>query len=203
MYIWYPYAHYKHCPYMSNIPEFDHNYVIPPFVDEPTVSKNVSPYPCSTVEVCKIFGTTKERVDILKRWLKFRAILDEVGIVNGFQWLDGSFLENIEVSQKRAPADLDLLMFYKDVTLETQQKVAQDYPTLFDQSVLKRDFKLDLYLLNYAANPENTVEFVRFWIQLFTHNRDGVWKGMLKIPLNTPKEDSEALTLLNGLDDES
>ncbi|CAK0770435.1 hypothetical protein CCP3SC1_50035 [Gammaproteobacteria bacterium] len=37
-----------------------------------------------------------------------------------------------------------------------------------------------------------TLEQARYWILLFSHNRLGVWKGMLKIDLNTPKEDELA-----------
>ncbi len=32
----------------------------------------------------------------------------------------------------------------------------------------------------------------RYWISLFSHNRLGVWKGMLRIALNTPSEDAAA-----------
>jgi hypothetical protein len=37
-----------------------------------------------------------------------------------------------------------------------------------------------------------TVDLTRYWILLFSHNRLGVWKGMLKVELNTPDHDAAA-----------
>ena len=48
------------------------------------------------------------------------------------------------------------------------------------------------YLLDAGFRPEATLEHTRYWISLFSHNRSGVWKGMLRIELNTPAEDSAA-----------
>ncbi len=40
----------------------------------------------------------------------------------------------------------------------------------------------------------------KYWIQLFSHNRAGVWKGMIELPLyNTLDSDNEALNFLNSL----
>lgn len=37
-----------------------------------------------------------------------------------------------------------------------------------------------------------TLEQTRYWILLFSHNRQGVWKGMLRIEINTPADDTAA-----------
>ena len=37
----------------------------------------------------------------------------KIGIGSGFQWLDGSFLENVEMTEKRDPGDLDLVTFFR------------------------------------------------------------------------------------------
>jgi hypothetical protein len=34
-----------------------------------------------------------------------------VGIVEGFQWIDGSFIEDAEKSRGRPPADIDIITF--------------------------------------------------------------------------------------------
>ena len=47
--------------------------------------------------------------------------------------------------------------------------------------------------------PIATVEQSSYWIQLFSHNRDAVWKGMLQIGLNTPTDDADALMFLNAI----
>ena len=77
------------------IPAFDSNSVIPPHVGDPRNPAELSPYPCSTIELCEQFGTTAPRKQILEGLLRFRAVLVEAGFT-GFQWLDGSFLEDIE-----------------------------------------------------------------------------------------------------------
>ena len=46
--------------------------------------------------------------------------------------------------------------------------------------------------------PAITVEQTRYWSLLFSHNRQAVWKGMLRIELNTPTEDQQARQTLAG-----
>jgi hypothetical protein len=41
-------------------------------------------------------------------------------------------------------------------------------------------------------NPFLTVEMARYWSSLFSHRRDRIWKGMLRIDLNTPLQDIQA-----------
>ena len=55
------------------IPPFDHNYVLPPYVgDNPTQRAAQSPYHTYIMDLCKHFGTTRSRVDILKGFIQFR-----------------------------------------------------------------------------------------------------------------------------------
>ena len=56
----------------------------------------------------------------------------------------------------------------------------------------KENFSLDHYPFDAGFNPEFTLDQTRYWILLFSHNRLGVWKGMLRIELNTPVEDANA-----------
>ena len=45
-----------------------------------------------------------------------------------------------------------------------------------------------------------TINATKYWIQLFSHNRKGVWKGMIEIPLYDKTDfDNEALAYLNSL----
>jgi len=83
------------------IPDFDHNNVLPPHLSNPASRADLSPYPCTVEELCHKFSTSKRRIRILKNLIAFRERMTQFGIVNGFQWLDGSFLENVEVSQGR------------------------------------------------------------------------------------------------------
>ncbi|HFK5553948.1 TPA: hypothetical protein ACGZ9Q_002006 [Elizabethkingia anophelis] len=181
------------------IPDFDHNHVLPPHIGSPTNRGHLSPYDCSILELCQKFSTSSIRIEILKKFLTFRSKMNDLGIINGFQWLDGSFIENIEISEDRPPNDLDIVTFFGGITIDEQINIRTNFPEFSDPSLAKRNFQLDHYPVDYCYTPDATVEMTRYWIQLFTHNRSGVWKGILKLPLNTPDEDHNALNYLKSL----
>ncbi len=98
------------------IPHFDHNNVIPPHLGNPASHRQISPYVCGIMEFCEHFSTSKERVAILKGFVNFRIEMSENGIVNGYQWIDGSFTENIEISEKRSPNDINVVSLFKGMS---------------------------------------------------------------------------------------
>lgn len=181
------------------IPNFDHNHVIPPHLGNPTQKTHLSPYPCSILELCHRFATSAERIDILKGLVSFRQLMTLNGVLIGFQWLDGSFLENIEVSESRPPNDIDAVTFFGGLTYTHQADLISNFPEFANPVLAKNKFKVDHYPVDYSYSPEVTVEMTRYWIQLFTHTRNRVWKGILRVPINTPIEDQHALDFLNSL----
>lgn len=182
------------------IPDFDHNGVIPPHIGNPEMGAHrMSPYPTTSLEFCQKFATSIERIDILKRFLEFRNEMRKNGIT-GFQWLDGSFLEDIENSgRNRPPEDLDLLTFYYPLTKDQQINIITNFNEFRDRKACKAKFKLDHILINIGGDPLLTIESTRYFLQLFTHNRDQVWKGMLKIEVGIINEDVDAENFLNSL----
>lgn len=181
------------------IPAFDHNLVLPPHTGDPRDRSDLSPYACTTLELVQRFATSGERIEILREFLRFRAELQNRGLQVGFQWLDGSFLEDIETYAFRPPRDLDLLTVFWTYDLPFLNKLVIDLPAFMNPAISKRDFKLDHFPVMADESPEVTVENTRYWIQLFTHRRDGVWKGILRIELNTPAEDQVAIDYLNSI----
>lgn len=178
---------------MSNpIPDFDHNLVLPPHAGDPTLPRHLSPYPCTTVELCQRFGNTPGRRGILTKFISFRERLRAAGLTNGFQWLDGSFLEDVETRDGRAPQDLDVVTVYWGYDIPFQEKLMTSFPEVANPSLAKTNYSLDHYPFDAGFSPTLTVEQSRYWILLFSHNRLGVWKGMLKVELNTPAEDAAA-----------
>lgn len=183
------------------IPNFDHNGVIPPHLGNPAAGLHqMSPYPTTSLEFCQKFATSPERIDILKCFLQFRSEMRKNGI-SGFQWLDGSFLEDIEKSSRnRPPKDLDLLTFYNPLTTAQDTIIMTNFIEFVDRNSCKVKFKLDHMLINIAQHPVAIIEFTRYYLQLFTHNRDQVWKGMLKIDVGLfTNEDLDAEIYLNSL----
>ena len=178
---------------MANpIPAFDHNLVLPPHLGDPTNRSHLSPYPCNTVDLCERLGTTPERREILSKYLDFRERLRAEGLIDGFQWLDGSFLEDVETLQKRPPSDLDLVTVFWGYDAAFLASLAARFPEFASRVKAKAAYKLDHFPFDAGFSPVLTLEQTRYWILLFSHSRQGVWKGMLKIDLNTPVEDAAA-----------
>ncbi|MEN0095860.1 MAG: hypothetical protein AAGB30_10780 [Pedobacter sp.] len=181
------------------IPVFDHNHVLPPHLGNPAEITHISPYECTIEEVCTHFAITTQRIEILKGLVSFRLKMTAKGIISGFQWLDGSFTEDIERSEGRAPNDLDVVTFYKGLSDIQVNDILANFGEFANPSLAKATYKLDHYPIDYASSPELTVAQTRYWFQLFTHNRNNVWKGILHLPLNTPSEDQNAFNYLNSL----
>jgi hypothetical protein len=82
-----------------SIPSWGAQGLIPPIdVMNPT-SANRSPYRASLTDFVLRFSTTPERRGILDGLLRYRSALHGVGLTTGFQWVNGSFLEHIEVTE--------------------------------------------------------------------------------------------------------
>lgn len=180
------------------IPEFDANSVLPPHLGDPRDASQLSPYPCTTVELCQRFGTTPQRRAILRGLLAFRQRIGQLDVVDGFQWLDGSFLEDVEMLENRPPNDMDVVTFYRKSGPEFEQNVMDHFPEFRDRHLSKANYRLDHFPVDVTADPFLTVEFARYWIGLFSHRRSRVWKGMLSIGLNTMDEDNRALAILES-----
>lgn len=181
------------------IPSFDHNNALPPHLGDPRDRTHLSPYPCSILELCHHFSTSRQRIQILKNFVSFRQRMTSLGIVFGFQWLDGSFMENIEVSEGRSPNDLDVVTFFGGLSIADQTNIRANFPEFANPVLAKTNYLLDHYPVDYSFNPDVTVEQTRYWLQLFTHNRISIWKGMLRLSLNTPIDDKHALDYLISL----
>lgn len=180
------------------IPSFTIDGVLPPYIGSQGPGgafHNLSPYEVSAIEVVTTFATTDNRRDILRKWLDHRSQLRSAGIGRGFQWLDGSFLEQKE------PNDLDTVSFIYRPAHATQMA---DWNTflvgnyaLFDRGKLKRDFRLDALFIDLHGDAETIVEVARYYMGLFSHRRgDGLWKGMLKVRLENAADDTDAFAIL-------
>jgi hypothetical protein len=180
------------------IPPFTIDGVLPPYVGPNGpggAGEDLSPYEVSVTEVVATLGSTQNRQDILRRWLSHRSLLRAAGIEQGFQWLDGSFLEQKE------PNDLDTVSFvYRPeyaIQLEDWTTFIAENRRLFDRGQVKQNFRLDALFIDLHGHPETIVEMTRYFMGLFSHRRgDDLWKGMLKVRLENAADDTEALAIL-------
>ncbi len=184
---------------LSNpIPDFDHNLVLPPHLGNPTFMADISPYKCTTLQLCEKYATSQKRIDILKGFISFRQKLYNHNVFNGFQWIDGSFLEDVATREKREPNDLDVVTLYWGYDIAFQKDLMVKFPEFADNRLSKNSYLIDHFPFDISITPFITVDMTRYWMQLFSHNRDGVWKGMLQINIDTPNEDRDALAYLNA-----
>lgn len=182
------------------IPNFDHNSVLPPHLGSLGTVADISPYPCTTLELCQRFAISAERAAILRNFLSFRDRLRSNGLAgNAVQWLDGSFVEDIERLESRPPNDLDLVTIYWGYDDTFQRNLVASVPEFNDRVLSKRTLKLDHFPFDAGIEPWKTVMISKYWSQLFTHNRNRVWKGMLAILLDTPGDDAVAMNHLQTL----
>lgn len=184
------------------IPPFDKNSVLPPYLEghEPSDLKAQSPYKSDIVEFCRYFATSFQRVEILKGYVQFRLDSLKYGITQGVQWIDGSFVENIEVIDNRDPRDIDVLTFIIFTSKAEELRIKTAFPSFGDHNLSKRNYHVDHFPLVLNYHPMLIVNYTKYWCNLFNHNRQGVWKGMIEIPLySDPLMDIQALDFLNNV----
>ena len=187
------------------IPAHTHSGVLPPFLPgaSPSDMGAMAPYQVSFLEIAHRFGTTNERIDILRGLLQYRQELRSIGIVDGFQWIDGSFVEDCEKNRGRAPNDVDIITFSARPAScsdnKEWKKLINAHPELFDAQISKNKFKCDAYFVDIAVPPLYLVNQTKYWFGLFSHQRDTfLWKGMLEIPLLADDKDVQSFLAQGG-----
>jgi hypothetical protein len=156
----------------------------------------MSPYVVSAFEVVSTFGGSNERAKILDGWLRHREELRSLGFQRGFQWLNGSFVENKE------PRDLDVVTFLfrpAMVAMGQLSALLQANRALFDPVQVKQSYLLHAFFIDLNGSPETIVNASRYYFGLFSHRReDELWKGMLQVSLDNPADDGAARAALGA-----
>lgn len=186
------------------IPAINESGVLPPFLPAygPADPAAMSPYTASMTEIATRFAITAERKAILMGLLGYRQALRDAGITDGFQWVDGSYLEECERDRGHAPNDIDIVTFAERPNAAVDDAswavfFAQNKTTLFDPNAIKKAYRCDAYYQDLDLPAKIIVSRVRYWFGLFSHRRlTYLWKGLLQIPLQD--DDQAALDLLSG-----
>ncbi len=171
------------------IPDWNALGLLPPIDPHQPTSAQRSPYPVTLLDVVMRFSTTPERRNILSGLLSYRTALHKAGIQDGFQWLDGSFLEDVETLDRRAPRDVDVVTFLR--TPENFAPSPTDWAML-DHDAAKTQFHVDSYFVEVdLLTPELIVAQSAYWYSMWSHRRNQAWKGYLQIDL-APEDDQQA-----------
>lgn len=140
------------------------------------------------------FATTPARRALLKGLFEYRGAWRRLGFTDGFQWIDGSFVEDVETHANRPPGDIDVVTFAHPpvgMTAPEIQTLMRKHAETFDRAQCRTRYGVDGYLVRLNLPAHKLVVETTYWYGLFSHRRgDQVWKGMLKLPLSSNDEDA-------------
>ena len=193
----------------SPFPRWNATGIFPPVDREnPASPYNRSPYSVSLADLVRYLGTGAPRLRILRGFLEYRKALHTLGIVDGIQWVNGSFVEDVETRRGQiAPNDIDVVTFAYLPAGMTLSRFLQEAPRLSNPIRTKNDYLVDGYIepLPELA-PDELLRVAAYWYGLWSHTRTDVpnasittprseWKGFLQVSL-APTEDPIAETTL-------
>jgi hypothetical protein len=180
------------------IPDWNLSGVLPPI--RPGMAgfhPDRSPYEATMPEIVERFATTQPRAAILRGLLNYRAAFQAAGVSQGFQWLDGSFMEEKERLLNQAPNDVDAVTFFHLPADLTQTSFGSANAGLFDHEKVKSDFKVDGYSFVLGERLGiGEVQLISYWYSMWSHRRDGLWKGFVQIPFSTVEDETASAMLL-------
>jgi hypothetical protein len=172
--------------------------ILPPFTTAPPAER--SPYKTTIEEVIERFGTSSRRREILRGLLTLRRKLRRLGMGAQFQWLAGSFVEEIE----REPGDVDVVTFYKS-TADDLQRWQNDpsltalFAEVMERKYVKATYHCDNFFVSLNAKAPLLVSQTHYWYGLYSHQKNTqVWKGILDVEVTSADDDQGAETLLTG-----
>jgi hypothetical protein len=159
------------------------------------------------VELVASLGTTPWRCNLLFGLLNYRKLLTKLGYADGVQFIDGSFVENVELREARDPGDIDVfsflvrpLQFRNDLALWATNGFADWTKEIADRNRNKVRFLLDTYAIAIdQSTPLSLIDDTIYWYSLFAHKKiTHDWKGFVRIPLNPADDVTAKAALLNG-----
>ena len=185
-----------------DIPDWE-LHVIPPVrpvpPEEQDRPENRSPYEATLLQLVERFATTPERVKLLHDLMDYRQDLYAVGVTEGFQWINGSFVEEVEARDRRGkepkPYDIDVVTFYHQP--DGQPNEIHD---LFRPSTVRARYDIDAFNLVMGTPTTNhIVESVAYWYGMWsTRREDQTPKGFVQVNLD-PEHDPEARQALSEI----
>ena len=105
---------------------------------------------------------------------------------SGYQWIDGSLVEDVETTRGRPPGDVDLVTVAYRPTSDAAawRALVIGNSHLFDPAISKIQFKRDAYYVDLNIPPHLIVDDTVYYFALFSHQKATfLWKGVLRIPL--------------------
>jgi len=186
------------------IPAHNQSGVLPPFLpgSSPQELSAMAPYKVKLLEVAQRFSYNSARHEIIQGLVLYRAELRQAGITSGFQWINGSFVEDVERNIGRPPNDVDIITFanrpFEYLDIQKWSNFVKRRQDLFFPNESKKKYGCDAYYVDMSLEPKSLVNLTKYWFGLFSHQRDTfLWKGMLEVPLD---DDQDVISFLSDGD---
>ncbi len=208
--------HHNNC---RMIPTWNSQGVLPP-VRPGAVGSSTdrAPYRVTLENLINQLASSPARAKIMQGFLDHRAALHQVGILSGFQWVNGSYLEDIESLELRPPNDMDVITFYPFSVGRDEMMLLQRYPKIFDSQYSKGEYSVDAYFYPIGIeNTQSTIRWITYWYSMWSHTRGtrgrstrrrgasrdrfahiNLWKGFVEVDLSSD-HDSDARSVLNSI----
>ena len=194
---------YNPARFIPRLPPFTITGLLPPYIGtDPAYQPYMAPYATTVDVVAGQLPQSPARAAILRGFLAFRRALSQAGLTDGFQWLNGSFMELIELREARDPNDLDVVTFFhRPAHLRNApdwDDFVQSNLSLFQPGLNRNQYYCDAYFVDLDIDPIDLVAQTRYWYGLFSHRRvTGEWKGMIEVPLALTPADAAASALVS------
>ncbi len=177
-----------------SIPPFDVGGVLPSFSGaDATNPADRSPYRVTIDDIVGRFATCDNRAKLLLGLNNYRAHLLSGGFVHGHQWIDGSFVEDVERLRGRPPKDIDLVTVFhrpsqyvgNDVQWQLDYR-SRLHRNFFEAKLMKQQFSCDTYCIDMDHSPNSLIRSSSYWLGLFSEQRStSRRKGIVEVPLMT------------------
>ena len=167
--------------------------------EEQALPENRSPFEATMTHVVERFAFTPQRARLIHNLIDYRNALYAAGITDGFQWINGSFVEHVETRPRPGkaprPDDIDIVTFYH---LPGQQTPETD--DLFRSSATRQRFNIDGYGIPLGVKfTADEVEAITYWYGMWSLRKDDHEpKGFVQVHLD-PHNDPDALRALNEM----
>jgi len=183
---------------MSTIPDWNTDGFLPPVdILHPASFENRSPYKVTSKALVERFALNRQRCKILHGFLKFRAGWYKIGLTNGIQWINGSFVENKEQIKSVPPNDIDIATIAILPEGVEEGELQKKNPELFNRISVRKKYLTDslFILVDDEIDMNYFLDTTVYWSGLWSHTREYAWKGFLEVPFS-PGDDKESLKLL-------
>lgn len=184
------------------IPDWRYDGLLPAVLDSGTTSSGRSPYAADASALVERFGHTKSRRDLIRKFFAFRNEVRNCGWHHGFQWLNGSFLTDVErLERGRAPGDIDVVSFLYS-SEATDLTAARHMASEEGHDDIKSRLQIDSYFVDLDVKTETVIDSAMYWQSIWGHRKgDYREKGFVKVTIDSC--DDAALSLLDRLDKEA